>query len=238
MRDTINWRTVDDYPNYHVSDDGAFIQNKRTGRFLKQCDNNKGYLTVNLYNNGHKKTVGVHRLVAELYVEGADPDLTVNHRDGNKHNNHPGNLEWVTYSENEYHAHRTGLKHGPKRRPVKVVESGEVFSSIRECARAIGGNDANIAGCIEGRYRTHHGLTFEYVDIDPDNVERNDGSRSRACAVREPYRKSVRVVETGEVYPSVRACAIAIGGDQPTITACLKGRHKTHHGYHYEWAND
>lgn len=231
------WHTVSTHPNYRLSTDGELVQNARTGKVLKQCDNNRGYGTVNLYNHGEKTTISVHRLVAEQMLECANTELTVDHKNGNKHDNHPDNLEWVTYSENELRAHKLGLKHGPKRKPVMVIESGEIFPSIKECARAIGGNDSHIGSCLRGKYSSHHGLTFRYVDVDPDSVETTDGAQSRACSKYEPYRKPVRVVETGVVYPSVQECARSIGGDQPIITACLKGRHKTHHGYHYEWAD-
>lgn len=47
-----------------------------------------------------------HRLVALAFCENANPTtkIFVNHKDGNKLNNHYTNLEWVTKSENELHS--------------------------------------------------------------------------------------------------------------------------------------
>lgn len=64
------WYSVDTHPNYRFSGDGEIMQNMKTGRVLKQCDNNKGYPTVNLYRDGVKTTIGVHRLVAKTCVDG------------------------------------------------------------------------------------------------------------------------------------------------------------------------
>ena len=51
----------------------------------------------------------VHRVVAELFVPCDTPEsLCVNHKDSNKTNQHPDNLEWVTYSENHTHAYANG----------------------------------------------------------------------------------------------------------------------------------
>ena len=64
------------------------------------------------------KTHLVHRLVAKAWLastwfEGAE----VNHRDGNKRNNHISNLEWVTRQENELHSYRVLGKGKGIRRP-------------------------------------------------------------------------------------------------------------------------
>lgn len=51
----------------------------------------------------------VHRIVAKYFCDNPENKPEVNHIDGNKSNNKASNLEWVTRSENELHAYRTGL---------------------------------------------------------------------------------------------------------------------------------
>lgn len=51
----------------------------------------------------------VHRIVATYFCDNPEHKPEVNHIDGNKSNNKASNLEWVTRSENELHAYRTGL---------------------------------------------------------------------------------------------------------------------------------
>ena len=52
----------------------------------------------------------VHRLVAEHYIDKVEGKDWINHKDGNKTNNHFSNLEWCTPSENIKHAFDSGLK--------------------------------------------------------------------------------------------------------------------------------
>lgn len=92
---------------YLVSIDGR-IFNENTGRELKQQRNGNGYLKVTLTVNGKQVQKLSHRIVAETYL--INKSIQVNHKDGNKSNNHVDNLEWVTASENQIHAHKTGLK--------------------------------------------------------------------------------------------------------------------------------
>lgn len=58
-----------------------------------------------------KWTVSAHRLVAELFI-GDIEGFVINHKDGNKLNNHVNNLEIVTIKENIQHAFDNGLAVG------------------------------------------------------------------------------------------------------------------------------
>ena len=71
-----------------------------------------GYLKCNLYRNKEFKNPTIHRLVAEAFIPKTDDSLVVNHKDGNKLNNHVSNLEWITNAENIRHAYRIGLAEG------------------------------------------------------------------------------------------------------------------------------
>jgi hypothetical protein len=52
----------------------------------------------------------VHQIVARAWLTKPTPTSIVNHKDGDKHNNHPSNLEWVNHSENLSHAYAIGLR--------------------------------------------------------------------------------------------------------------------------------
>lgn len=169
------WLKVNGGFEYLVSNDGRV---RRCG-----CDHDhsvrdtKGYLTVDLYSDGNRSTKRVHRLVAEKFVPNPDNKPEVNHKDGNKHNNNASNLEWVTKKENCEHAWREGLAKpsygmrgkknpnaGRKGKPIRVVETGEVYPTLFACEEAINGNNRHINDCLRGRQRTHRGFHFEYVE--------------------------------------------------------------------------
>jgi len=87
------------------------VVNTKTGRELKVDLNNCGYRRVTLWSTCQKrKRIMVHRLVAEHYIDKVEGKDWINHKDGNKTNNHFSNLEWCTPSENIKHAFDSGLK--------------------------------------------------------------------------------------------------------------------------------
>lgn len=47
--------------------------------------------------------------------------------------------------------------------------------------------------------------------------------------------KPFRIVETGEVFEKLEDCEVAINGNNRHINDCLRGRQKTHRGFHFEY---
>lgn len=106
-------RVVPKYPNYGTSICGKIFRiDTKTERVLnlRGKDGNQ-YYYMNMSNNNIQKKINTHILVAMAWVDNPDPNLyvCVNHKDGNKLNNHASNLEWVTYGQNSRHAVNTGL---------------------------------------------------------------------------------------------------------------------------------
>ena len=133
-------------------------------KILKQRHDFKGYLRIDLRDNdGKRRYLGVHRLVAETFIPNLDNKPQVNHIDGIKDHNEVSNLEWVTNGENQLHAFRIGLNYvsgksgKPKRRVIQKDISSDkvlnVYSSISEAAKAVGcKNPSNIGGCCRNAY--------------------------------------------------------------------------------------
>ena len=157
------WKRWPGDSDIYVSSTGVIMSKKRgIWKRLKGSKNNCGYSSVSV---GHLNPKLVHRLVAETFLDPPkDGQTQVNHLDGDKSNNNVENLEWCTPSENERHAFRTGLKKTSPGERVQIVETGEIYESESECARAIGGFQTSIAACLSGRLHTHRGYHFRRVD--------------------------------------------------------------------------
>ena len=85
---------------------GKWIQSER---ILKNSHQGNGYLATTIYKNGKPKRINIHRLVCISFIPNTNKKPCVNHKNGIKSDNRPENLEWVTFSENTFHAFKKGL---------------------------------------------------------------------------------------------------------------------------------
>ena len=95
----IKWKQINDYPNYYVSNYGS-IKNIKKNTLLTPYLNERGYLTIFLYNNGQRKRFAVHRVVAEAFLPNPNNLPQINHLDECKTNNNVNNLEWISQKDN------------------------------------------------------------------------------------------------------------------------------------------
>lgn len=96
----MEWR---DYKGYKVSDTGLVL--RKDGRGYQNLKKHKrGYMLCHISDEGTKKWMLVHRIVAELFIPNPDNKPQVNHINGDKSDNCVSNLEWVTNNENRQHA--------------------------------------------------------------------------------------------------------------------------------------
>lgn len=120
------WKPVQGFEGrYEVSSFGRIkalerklhYKDGRTGKLsekiLRGTCMNIGYMSITFDSKTRRF---VHQVVAQAFLGAAEYRQTVNHKDGNKINNHVENLEWATYKENNNHARKTGLnnQHGEK----------------------------------------------------------------------------------------------------------------------------
>ena len=134
------WTPIPTYEGFYEitrAGDIRSLHPKEGTRAIKPRIDWGGYLAVCLCKRGEAKTKRIHRLVAETFIPKPVEKPFVNHKDGDKLNNHVRNLEWVTHSENLKHAHENGLIK-PGKKKVRDLCSGKSFESVREAARSIG----------------------------------------------------------------------------------------------------
>ena len=106
---------------YSVDENGNVFSHHR-GIKLKPGLTSRRYLDVNLAGKRRQ----VHRLVAEAFLPDFLDKPQVNHKDGNKQNNHISNLEMATSSENMLHAYKTGLNRKGENHPNAKLSNEDV----------------------------------------------------------------------------------------------------------------
>lgn len=128
---TVLWKKISDLADFEISTTGL-IRNQKSKVPVTLCQTKNGYLKTNIFHNGKRYSQLVHRIVLREFTHKSS--LQVNHKDGNKKNNHLTNLEYVTQSENIKHAFRLGIQcHTGEKNPAHKLAEADI-KSIRKMA--------------------------------------------------------------------------------------------------------
>ena len=159
------WKAIKDYEGlYVVSDIGKVKGLHRSvvhmGRkitikekILHNRVNNFGYKEVRLSKDGKTTTKFIHILKAQAFIPNPEGKKEVNHKDGNKVNNHISNLEWVTHAENIKHAYSSGLI--KKGKSIIDTFTGKQFHNTKEASLYTGINPNTLKGYLNGHILTN-----------------------------------------------------------------------------------
>lgn len=154
------WTLVKGFENYAVSNYGR-ICNIDNNHYLKPGTNKNGYLRVYLTKDGKTYQKYVHRLVAEAYLEDYRPGMRVIHYNSDHKDNTAYNLRLRSGKTERSLYEETHKTWGSS---VRINETGQVFMSVRHCARFIGGDFSSIYACLRGARNRHLGYTFSYLE--------------------------------------------------------------------------
>lgn len=146
-------------PGYFASPNGNIYN--RHGEIMVGAIDRCGYRQVII----GRKSMSVHRVIAETFIKNSENKPCVNHKNGDKLNNKVENLEWCTYSENTSHSYRNRLQTISSNRYGTYRVLGEDDIEFIRRARELGYKTdrqvAEVIGCtreLVGRKRREMGL--------------------------------------------------------------------------------
>ena len=141
----------------------------RKGRILKPAMASNGYLFVVLCKDGKHTHATVHRLVAEAFMPNPDNLPEINHKDEDKTNNLPSNLEWCDRKYNVNYGTSIDRRAPKFFKPIEqLTMAGQhvaYYNSISEFVRLHNGKyrAGNIYMAAQGKNKSSYGYRWRYV---------------------------------------------------------------------------
>jgi hypothetical protein len=104
------------------------VKGATPGRVLSPRFAGAGYLyvTIGAGKGGQCRNIAVHTMVALAFIGPCQSGMTVNHKNGVKTDNFPGNLQYCTQQDNIAHSVATGLAPRGTRKVNSKLTDGEV----------------------------------------------------------------------------------------------------------------
>lgn len=183
------WRTIEEYPNYMISNKGR-VKSLKYGkeRIMKQGKHKDNYCYIMLYKEGKGKKYLVHRLVTQAFISNPQNLPCVNHKDENPQNNHISNLEWCSYTYNINYGTRNekvgkalSIAHKGRKLTQEHITNHSssvrisivqydldnkligIWESVKQASEILGIDRSNITKCCKGKYKTCNGYKWKYL---------------------------------------------------------------------------
>ena len=247
--------------------DGGKVRVDKEGSWRKPEAVDRGYVRVtfqfdkdgntkrDMKQNTKSQHFDLHRLVCEAF-HGPPPSGKgdVNHKDHDKLNNHPDNLEWLSRSENMTAAYAVGgnvaaNKNVTYQYNIGGEYTGDVYDSSSEAARSVDGSLSAISLCCDGKKVSHKGFEWSH-DAPPVYATTRDAMQAKARAFNKeigrknrekkgpvkPPGKPIYVYDKDTLelkgeYLSQKAASADTGCNTANISKCASGGLKWTGGY-------
>lgn len=190
-----------------------------------------GYCYVVFSVKGNRKTVKIHRLVANAFIPNPNNFPMVNHKDENKLNNHADNLEWCTPKYNSNYGSvrsriiQSRIRNGNTRRIVAVnifTREKFIFLTRHECARALGVSHQSIRQYLNDK-SIHRCKKYIFIDYDTYSKELEEKLVQNALHPKTEKRQVTVFTENGKKhFDSLSKAARFIGASPGHLFNSLK----------------
>lgn len=237
-----NWKKVEGFDNYSVSDLGN-LRNDKTGRIFNGTVDAIGYKHVRLVKDGKYYLRKVHRLVATAFIPNPDDKPLVDHFNEKKTDNRACNLRWVTYKENlDAYLDRRDRKYGQnpvQRRLAQYDINGDliaVHKNCRDASKKTGIPYPGIYRAACGKMRTCKNYVWRFLDEEPEqHMDFITDGRLKHIIMKD----GENTIEFGSIKEAalhIEKLGIALAKKAyANISFCLHGRTKTAYGYKFEY---
>ena len=176
LQEKETWVSINNADNYMISNFGNVKSIDRIvhykngtsrffkGRMLTPRMHTRGYLIISIVcNDGKYRTLYIHKLVAQHFINNPYNLSEVNHKNEDKTDNHDWNLEWCDRSYNINYGNRNNKVAKKLSKKVRCIETGVIYKSLHEAAKINNIGVNMIARCCNKQRNTTHGYHWEYA---------------------------------------------------------------------------
>lgn len=173
---TEGYVAVEGYEGLYMINKAGSVWSLRWAREIKVTTGT--YKRVKLTDeNNHRRTVDLHRILAEAFIPRVEGCNVVDHWDEDKHNNDLSNLRWTTHRENvtrgtsKERRMKTYLDNAEKNlghryEVAQYTLEGELvatYESATQASRELGYDQGTLSKVCNGKKKQAYGFVWSFV---------------------------------------------------------------------------